>query len=83
MRGPAELRPPVLQEGGGEPCHLPTEGWCGYLRSSGWGPFEAIALAEYVLRATFALQPVGRLQGRNIAAVRLWVLSLMLNVDCE
>jgi alpha-N-arabinofuranosidase len=48
MRGPPELRPPVLQEGGGEPCQLPTEGWCGYLRSSGWGPFEAIALAEYM-----------------------------------
>jgi hypothetical protein len=42
MRGPAELRPPVLQEGGGEPCKLPAKGWCGYLRSRGWGPFEAL-----------------------------------------
>ena len=49
MRGPRELRPPVLQNGGGEPCYpLATGdiGWCGYLRSRGWGPIEAIILAE-------------------------------------
>lgn len=53
MRGPPELRPPVLQNGGGEPCKSghrgsgPT-GWCGYLRSRGYGPIEALNLAEYM-----------------------------------
>lgn len=43
MRGPRWLRPPVLQQGGGEPRQ-----WSGYLRSRGWGPFEAIALCEHL-----------------------------------
>ena len=47
MRGPPELRPPVLQNSGGEPCKLGV-GWCGYLRSRGYGPIEALNLAEYM-----------------------------------